>query len=209
MMNMTEKLNDGIYFIKIPFEELYTASFILCEDSNAVILDGGASDRDAEEHIIPAAKSMGVSVRYLIFSHEHADHMGGINALHRAFPDAKVCKLPPVGEVAAALTDGALLLNRFQIVHLPGHSVDSMAVLDTKTNTLLTGDCLQLRGIGKYRNGVTDRAAYLESIQRIRALGVEHIIASHDYDPLGQFANGSEEVQAYLDESEQAIPKKE
>ena len=36
--------------------------------------------------------------------------------------------------------DGMLLLNRFQVVTIPGHTADSAALLDTQINTLITGD---------------------------------------------------------------------
>ncbi len=201
---MAEKCNDGIYLIKIPFEDLYTASFILCQGTDAVILDSGASDRDAQMYIIPEVQRLGVQVKHLIFSHGHGDHMGGINALRRAFPEAAVGKCLPADDSILPLQDGKMLLHRYQLLHLPGHSADSMAVLDTKTGTLLTGDCLQLWGIGKYRNGISHKRAYLESIRRVRSLGAAHIIAAHAYDPLGQFAHGREEVNAYLDECRQA-----
>ncbi len=40
-----------------------------------------------------------------------------------------------------------------------------MAVLDVKTNTLITCDCLQLRGIGKYRQGIsnTEQLCYIKN----------------------------------------------
>ncbi len=199
-----KKLGGGNYLIPIPFEEIYTSSFFLCEGTDTIILDSGSSDVDAKRYIIPEISKLGLNVRYLVSSHFHIDHMGGIQALSLEYPDAKMCKMMPTDGKMEALEDGEILLDRYQVIHLPGHSHDSMAILDTRTKTLFTGDCLQQRGIGKYRNNISDVKEYLGSVERVRAMDVQRFAAAHDFDPLGQFANGREEVLAWLDECETA-----
>ena len=84
-------------------------------------------------------------------------------------------------------------------VHLPGHTADSMGYLDLRSHTLLSGDCLQLKGIGKYRNGIGNKDTYIASVNKLRAIDVRRIVAAHEYDPLGSIAEGRAAVDAYLD----------
>ena len=134
--------------------------------------------------------------------------MGGEEFLANEYPDAVRAKLAHEGKVENGkkmLCDGELLCGCLKVIALPGHSDDSAAVLDTRTNTLVCADCLQLWGIGKYGTGISFAKAYLESIEKVRKLDVENIIASHNYAPLGAYAIGKEAVGKYLDECEKYI----
>ncbi len=199
---MSERLYEDIFLIKIPFEDLYTSVFFLTDGEDTAILDSGTCDEDARRHIIPEVARLGLSVKYLLSSHSHSDHMGGLDALKMAYPDATEGKFAPVKDDSVIFSHEDIIFGRFRLLNLKGHAPDAMAVLDVRTNTLLSCDCLQLRGIGKYRNGIADAKAYLSDIQYVRKLEIEHIIASHEYDPFGQFANGKDEVKAYFDECE-------
>jgi len=90
----------------------------------------------------------------------------------------------------------------FRVVTIPGHTADSMALLDTRTKTLITGDCLQLYGIF----GSTDWACaiylpteHLQAVEKVRGLDVECILTAHDYHPMGWCYRGRGEVVAALD----------
>ncbi len=194
-----EKLKDGIYRICIPFENIYTTSFVLVEGANAVILDSGNCDSDAEKYIIPEVKEMGVNVKYLVSSHTHQDHHGGINALKMAFPNAV-----SVLFAENTLTDGQILLNRFKVLNLKGHTNDSLGILDLKTNTLLSCDSLQMYGIDRFKTLVEDKEEYLKTIERIKSLSLDAIIASHEYEPLGSIAEG-EKISEFLQECVNAV----
>ncbi len=65
---------------------------------------------------------------------------------------------------------------------------------------MLSGDCLQLDGVGEYRNGVGYLDLYKASIVRLKNMDIKRIVAAHEFDPLGSVAEGEEEVQVYLDE---------
>ena len=74
-----------------------------------------------------------------------------------------------------------------------------MGFLDVRTGTLLSGDCLQLKGVGRYRRGVTDKSGYTASVQKLKSMPIRRIVAAHEYDPLGSLAEGEEAVAQYLD----------
>ena len=74
-----------------------------------------------------------------------------------------------------------------------------MGYYDVKTKTLLSGDCLQLGGVGKYTNGIAYADPYRASIEKLRSMDILRIVAAHDYVPLGAIAEGREAVRLYLD----------
>ncbi len=184
---MLETLQEGIYRVCIPFENIYTSAFILADGKDSIILDSGSSDLDAEKYIIPEVKKLNITPKYLVSSHNHSDHYGGINALKREYPYAR--------EVSFSINnikDNQLLFNRYRLLNLKGHSDDSLAIFDLKTNILFSCDCLQMYGVDKYRTGVNDRDKYLRTIERVRMLNPTCIIASHEYEPLGSKVNGKD-----------------
>lgn len=83
-------------------------------------------------------------------------------------------------------------------IKVRGHSEDSLAIFDTKTKTLISFDCLQQRGIDKYRSGISDKEKYFKSIALVRSMDAERIIFSHDYDPCGYRVTGKTEIENVL-----------
>lgn len=204
---MIEKLKDGIFRIKIPFDKIYTSSFLLVEENDAVIYDFGSNRSDAEKYIIPELDALNVTVKYLAVSHDHGDHSGGIDAMMAKYPDAKVISMGRKwGEPSC---DGDVLLNSFKLVSLKGHSNDGMAILDMRTNTLLSGDTLQVWGVDRYKTYFTAYAPYIETLEKVRALGVATIIASHEYEPCGAIAEGEEQISVFLEECKKAADYRE
>ncbi len=103
------------------------------------------------------------------------------------------------------LRDGDVLLDRYEIVALPGHTPDCMAVLDRKTNALLTCDSLQQQGVSHYGTHLEDAAGYLSGLMRIRAMQPRRVIAAHDYVPCGWDAQGEDAINALLDACVKAV----
>ena len=81
----------------------------------------------------------------------------------------------------------------------PGHDTDSCSYLDTRTQTLITGDSLQLNGTASQGCALLmDVPAYRATLERLMALPVECIVCGHDYLPLGDGAVGREKVRRFL-----------
>lgn len=197
-----KKLSEGLYKLTIPFEELYTSVFIAVSAQGTVIIDAAACPKDADRYIIPALQELGIEVPdYLLLSHSHSDHVGAAERLCELFPEMKVrameeFPLPRWGP----MRDGDVFAGRIRAVHLPGHTPFSFGFLDLPSGLLLTCDCLQLRGIGKYVHGIGCMEEYLCSVEKIREMEISGIIAAHEYLPLGCTAIGKEQIRLYLDE---------
>ena len=87
------------------------------------------------------------------------------------------------------LHDGDEFLGRFVIYSTPGHDTECISVLDKKTNSLFTGDSIQLRGtIGPAGQGVgfykyIDDYSY--TLDRVEKIDPDNLFCSHDYLPEG------------------------
>lgn len=89
-----------------------------------------------------------------------------------------------------------------QLVTIPGHTKDCSAVLDTRTKTMVSGDCLQsygIRGSGTWAANIMHPAEHVVAVEKVGKLDIEQIVTAHDYDPHGYRAIGKEAVAANLE----------
>ncbi len=197
-----ERLSEHLYRQCIPFEDIYTTVFVLTTHKGTAVLDSGSNGEDAERYIVPLLQRLHTEPQYLLCSHLHGDHNGGTAWLLQRYPTAKAILFSEVSPYPAERTiraqDGDTLLDRFTLLHLPGHTPDAMAVYDRKDRILLTQDCFQKRGITKYGFGVTDIPAYLTSLEKVRTLSPDMLVAAHHFAPGGHIAQGREEIEAFL-----------
>ena len=89
----------------------------------------------------------------MFISHNHTDHAGGLGAFMKAFPNTCIISRHPdiierfKGYNTLLPQEESVILNDLKIVTIIGHTADSSAILDMRTNTLISGDGLQLHGI--------------------------------------------------------------
>lgn len=198
-----EALGEGLYRVIVPYEEVTTTVYLVAADAGCAIVDSATYPSDVDGYILPALCEVGIppeTVRCLALTHDHADHAGGITHLSERLPWAAVRTsfAHPLTK-GALLREGEILLGMLQTVYLPGHTAQSVGFLDLRKRTLLSGDCLQLAGVGKYRSGILLRDDYVASMERLRTMGIERIVAAHEFDPYGSIAEGRDEVERYLD----------
>ncbi len=197
------ELYPNIYRLSVPFESVLTSVFAVVVDGNCIIIDAATTESDVNNYILPAIKDAGFNVTKILISHEHGDHAGGLGFLVPHFPEADVAMFDmrvaeKIGR-GRLLADGEVFYDVIKILHLPGHSPDSLGVLDTRSGVLLTFDSLQLFGIGKYVTYVYNEDVYKSSIEKIKSEKINDIATAHDYAPLGYFASGEKEIKHYLD----------
>ena len=200
-MENLQAVADGVYRILIPFEDLHTTVYIVLSPEGAALIDAATYPEDITSYVLPALEMLGiVKVTHILLTHHHGDHAGGLPRLIEAFPEAAVCSMTPFDLPGfRLLEDGEQVMQRLQTLHLPGHTRLSCGYLDLPTGTLLSGDCLQLAGVGKYVHGVGCPEQYRASVEKLKKLDIRRIVAAHEYVPLGSLAEGREAVEAYLD----------
>ena len=201
-MGLIEKIDEGLFRLLVPFEEITTTVYFAVTKQGAAIIDAATYSSDVDDYILPALQALKIQeneVCRLLLTHPHSDHAGGAKRLVEQLPHLSVCAaylsdLPNFTKIV----DGEIILDCLQAVVLPGHTENSTAFLDLRSNTLLSGDCLQLKGIGKYVHGVTLPKRYKASVERLKTMPISRIVAAHEYEPLGSKAEGKEEVERYL-----------
>ena len=208
-MTRFERITDRIYRLKVPFMSVYTAVFLIkCKDSY-VLVDAATTSEDALL-IVDALKDAGVrsgQISHILITHAHGDHAGGLRYLCDMMPQAVVCAGSDYLRRKLSLdnfdllSDGREISDGIFAVSLPGHSADSYGYLDKRDGTLISGDAVQLCGIGKYGTGLSSFEDYFATLDKIDAMKLDTLVCSHDYYPHGCTAEG-EEIARYISDSE-------
>jgi glyoxylase-like metal-dependent hydrolase (beta-lactamase superfamily II) len=142
------------------------------ESETSVVVDPGPLD---EEHLAAVLDVAG-DVELVLYTHHHFDHTECIDR----FAELTGAPARAIGEEwcrdADVLADGELLNVAglaLEVVAVPGHTTDSMAILVTGDGSLLTGDTVLGRGttVIAWPDGVL--GPYLDSLARIRELVLE------------------------------------
>lgn len=197
-MNNFEKLQKGIYRLKVPFDTVWTSVFLLKNENGSILFDTATTKEDVENYILPALGKKGIYPDYILYSHNHSDHAGGFEFLVKKFPKSDNNK-------TLDLKDGTVLLNRFKILELKGHTEDSIGILDLVTSTLLSADSLQQKGVDKYKTFVYNKRVYLNTISKLKQIDIKTIICSHNYEPCGDIIIGEKNVLNCYKECEKAV----
>jgi len=155
----------------IPVGPLQVNSYILgCEKTHeGVVIDAGGS----VDRLLARINKLGLTIKYLIDTHGHFDHVGG----NRAFIEATGAKLLihekdafllsmasdagksfGVADVENSpepdgfLTDGMIIEfgdQRLKVIHTPGHSPGGCSIYGTEAGVLFTGDTLFNASVGR------------------------------------------------------------
>lgn len=199
-----EKLFDGIYRLKVPFDDIYTSVFLVETKEGTILFDFATTVFDAENIIIPALKELGKKPDFLVASHTHGDHIGGLKRIYTEYPHSNILMYDKSYKEnhkefnITILENGEYICTKIKAFNLLGHSNVSCVLLDERTNTLLTGDAVQLYGISRYGLGVSNIKGYIDTINFLKGLKPENIVTSHEYVPLGAVAIGRKAVENYF-----------
>lgn len=211
IMKYGMKISENLYRLTIPYKDIFTTVCVIRTPKGDMVFDTASFDSDFEEYTLPFLNEVGVtqeSLKYIFISHDHPDHSGGLTELIKAFPNACVLSCEPsLKEEYAQYNvvkpeDGDVFLDVLQVVTIPGHSMDSAGVLDTRDNTLVSGDSLQLYGIfgsQPWGAAIYFMSAHFEAVAKLRTMEIDNILTAHDYHPYGYLHQGKEAVAKVLD----------
>ena len=204
------KINDHIHYITTQYKDIFTTVYALRTEQGTILFDAASFDSDIDTQVVPFLESLRIlpqDLKYVFISHNHADHSGGLARLLERYSDVCIVTRSETlrekykGRSFLLPEEGEKLLDTFRVVTIPGHTIDSAALLDERTMTLITGDCLQqqgIRGSGDWASNISYPAAHLAAIEKVRALGAQQIVTAHDYVPYG-FRTEGDSVSKMLD----------
>ncbi|NVN92726.1 MAG: MBL fold metallo-hydrolase [Desulfuromonadales bacterium] len=154
----------------VPVGALQVNSYILgCETSHeGVVIDAGGS----VDRLLARIDKLGLTIRYLLDTHGHFDHVGGNRAFLQATgatfliheKDAFLLSMAKDAgrsfgvtvenspEPDSFLTDGMVIefgSYRLRIIHTPGHSPGGCCIYSAETGDLFTGDTLFNGSVGR------------------------------------------------------------
>ncbi len=188
-----------IYRLKVPFDGIYTSVFLIKTPTANLLIDCASYDSDIDEYLIPALNDFGLQITdiaYLVLTHLHSDHAGGVKRIKELHPTIKV------------IQDGVYELpSGVSVYELKGHTIDCIGVFDRESGTLISGDGLQGESIGRYRCSLESRVEYLKTLDKIQAdRRIQNILLSHAYEPWRKDgAFGREEVEKRIKDCRKII----
>ncbi|MCE7982403.1 MAG: MBL fold metallo-hydrolase [Caldilinea sp. CFX5] len=144
--------------------------YLVREDDGLTLVDTGLFG--SAHAILAAAQQLAQPIRRIVLTHAHGDHVGSLDALHKALPDAHVLisardarfltgdmRLEPnepqaklrggyqkVTTCPDRLLDDGDRVGSLRVVSAPGHTPGHIALFDTRDGSLIAGDALQTQG---------------------------------------------------------------
>ena len=169
-----------IKHIYIP--SVYTNCYLLVDEQSgaAAVVDPGD---DISSTLLRLSVDNGWEVRAVFLTHGHYDHVGGVNALRRKFPDVPVYLHPedtgkndrlsptaPLGAVKLWREGDVVPLGSLQVevLHTPGHTPGSVCL--RCRDALFTGDTLFAGSMGRTDLPGGSEEAIMDSLKRLGKL---------------------------------------
>lgn len=204
---MLEIVTPDIYRLKVPFADIYTTVLIVTAPCGAVLFDTASNAGDVDGYIAPAFEKLGLKPDFVFISHNHSDHSGGLQRVLELYPRAKVISdnLNLREKYGCAEFEDDVL----QKVWIPGHTPDAIGLLDTRTKTLLSADCLQAYGVygrGPWGSAIHQIGPYFQAVEELQELELNAIVAAHDYHPFEAIVE-KDRIPAFLDCCKEALEK--
>ncbi|MBQ7016274.1 MAG: MBL fold metallo-hydrolase [Firmicutes bacterium] len=199
-------VTDQISYFNVPYKDIFVGIYVIRTEAGTVLFDTAGCDTDIDAYILPALEQLKTTPSCIFISHNHLDHAGGLARAMECFPNAvlfsRSSSLKETYPMLCYPSDGDLICDVLQVVTIPGHTADAMALLDRRTNTLISGDCLQAYGIfgsGYWYSNITLPVEHLEAIRKLRSFPLEILATAHDYHPHGMVIYGQKACTQYLD----------
>ncbi len=175
---MTDNTPHGSLQLKIHFNPRGFGNTYLInslESPEVLVIDPGEMSQRCLDKIC----SMGKIVSHVLITHHHSGHTGGLKTLLRVFPEALVHSYGLVrGSYSLEhLKEVVLSSIPVQVIHVPGHSEDSLVF--RIGGALFTGDTLMAGKTGK-TGGAREKALFLRILEeRILSLDEAPVLGGH------------------------------
>jgi glyoxylase-like metal-dependent hydrolase (beta-lactamase superfamily II) len=164
----------------------FVAAYILVRKGQAAIVDlGTAGSESAIEEGLKAAGAGWQSVKHIVLTHLHDDHIGGLAEI---VPKVKTTIYAGAGDLASIispqtlkpLADGDEVFG-LRVIGTPGHTLGHISIFDPATGVLVAGDALRTTGglVGPDPQYTADEAKANESVRKLAAMDIKAILPGH------------------------------
>jgi glyoxylase-like metal-dependent hydrolase (beta-lactamase superfamily II) len=182
-----------------------THTYLLGE-THVMVIDPGPMIPEHLEAILNAIK--GKKLAKILLTHHHPDHAGGARFLQEkteapilAYVHSPFSPALPINDGEKIDCNGIVL----QAIHTPGHTRDHLCFFQKDEKALFTGDLVLGEGSTTINPPDGDLIAYMQSLEKIKNLGVEKIFPAHGPSPV--LPKRIEEMIAHRKERHQQILK--
>jgi len=165
-------------------------AFLVVEDDGVTLID--TTMKQGTDGIVKAA---GGRLTRIALTHNHSDHIGGLDTLKERLGDSVEVLWPETEAVTTQTQPDTLLkegdrIGSLEVVASPGHSPGHIAFLDVRDKTLFAGDVYSTAGGVRVTNRVNplfplvgmateNRDLDLESARKLRALDAALLTVGH------------------------------
>lgn len=216
---ISKKINENLSYVTTSYKDIFTTVYLIKTDKGYMLFDTASFDHDVDETIKPMLDELNVTkddLKYVFISHAHLDHMGGLKRLLEVYPDVTVItknedlknKHPEHNFIIPE--ENRTFLDALRVIFIPGHSSCSEAIYDTRDNSLITGDCLQLYGIfgsGNWACNISLPKKHFDALEKLEKMEISAIYTAHDYHPMGQFFVGKDKVKEAIENCKEPLVK--
>ena len=166
----------------------HTNTYVVGHDALTVV-DPASPYPEEQERLAESLTRMNLPVERILLTHHHHDHVSGVTALQEAFPGLKVWahertrqRLEGAIHVDVLLADNDVIDCggvSLRAVFTPGHAPGHLVYVDASTGAAIAGD--MVAGIGTILIDETDGdlSLYLNSLERLKSLGLSVLLPSH------------------------------
>jgi glyoxylase-like metal-dependent hydrolase (beta-lactamase superfamily II) len=222
-MMIDMKVTDEIHHIRCPYRRpgYFTGVIAILGDVITLIDTGVASSpKEAIFPYLQVAERRVDEIASIVLTHTHSDHLDGLPAI-LAESDAQIVVhelgKPRVLDLAArtpfdssrvtTVTHGEVLQlsdHELEVFHAPGHSVDSICLIDRALGLCISGDSIQ--GLGENRPLLYySSLAYTNSMQRLSRETLDILVMGHPFPRSEQGVVRGHAVPVIFQESLRAV----
>ena len=178
----------GVRVVAVPSPTLPPATTTNCwllGDRDVIAVDPAGVTERARAGLDHALDAGGLRVAAIFLTHHHGDHFGGAAHL-RARTGAPIWAHPWTIAHVGVSVDRALAPDetldtddgrRWRLLHTPGHAPGHLCAFDGET--VVAGDMVAGEGTIVLDPPEGDLAQYLDSLERLLALGAQRLLPAH------------------------------